>query len=72
MSRTESHRSYNASGTQFRSYYGPAAGSTSDALVHTDQDNRDAFIGLLERLAEHEVSRGGPSELDLFLSGQIR
>lgn len=30
---------------------------------------RDPFLSLLEQLAENEQSRGGPSELDFFLSG---
>jgi hypothetical protein len=29
----------------------------------------DPFLSLLEQLAENEQSRGGPSELDFFLSG---
>lgn len=48
----------------------PGAGSTSGASVHTDPDSKDPFLSLLEQLAENEVSRGGPSELDFFLSGQ--
>jgi hypothetical protein len=48
----------------------PGAGSTSGASVHTDADSKDPFLSLLEQLAENEVSRGGPSELDFFLSGQ--
>ena len=47
----------------------PGAGSTSGASVHTDPDSKDPFLSLLEQLAENEVSRGGPSELDFFLSG---
>lgn len=30
---------------------------------------KDPFLSLLEQLAENEQSRGGPSELDFFLSG---
>lgn len=42
-----------------------AAGST-----HTDATSeKDPFLTLLEQLAENEQSRGGPSELDFFLSG---
>jgi hypothetical protein len=37
---------------------------------HTDPDSKDPFLQLLEQLAENEVSRGGPSELDFFLGGQ--
>ncbi|KAH4893896.1 hypothetical protein HBI80_240560 [Parastagonospora nodorum] len=48
----------------------PGAGSTSGASVHTDPDSKDPFLSLLEQLAENEVSRGGPSELDYFLGGQ--
>lgn len=48
----------------------PGAGSTSGTSVHTDPDSKDPFLSLLEQLAENEVSRGGPSELDFFLSGQ--
>lgn len=32
---------------------------------------RDPFLSLLEQLAENEQSRGGPSELDFFLSGGV-
>ncbi|KAF2635870.1 hypothetical protein P280DRAFT_410729 [Massarina eburnea CBS 473.64] len=48
----------------------PGAASTSGGSVHTDPDTKDPFLTLLEQLAENEVSRGGPSELDFFLSGQ--
>jgi len=48
----------------------PGAGSTSGASAHTDPDSKDPFLTLLEQLAENEVSRGGPSELDFFLGGQ--
>lgn len=47
----------------------PGAASASGGSVHTDPD-KDPFLSLLEQLAENEVSRGGPSELDYFLSGQ--
>ena len=47
----------------------PGAASTSGGSVHTDPD-KDPFLSLLEQLAENEVSRGGPSELDYFLGGQ--
>jgi len=40
---------------------------TDSASVHTDPD-KDPFLSLLEQLAENEHSRGGPSELDFFLS----
>ena len=48
----------------------PGAGSTSGASAHTDVESKDPFLSLLEQLAENEVSRGGPSELDFFLGGQ--
>lgn len=35
----------------------------------TNGGERDPFLSLLEQLAENEQSRGGPSELDFFLSG---
>lgn len=40
---------------------------TDTGSVHTDPD-KDPFLSLLEQLAENEHSRGGPSELDFFLS----
>lgn len=46
----------------------PGAASASGS-AQTDGD-KDPFLSLLEQLAENEVSRGGPSELDFFLSGQ--
>ncbi|KAF2196346.1 hypothetical protein GQ43DRAFT_262201 [Delitschia confertaspora ATCC 74209] len=46
----------------------PGAVSASGS-AHTDPD-KDPFLSLLEQLAENELSRGGPSELDFFLSGQ--
>lgn len=33
------------------------------------ESEKDPFLSLLEQLAENEHSRGGPSELDFFLSG---
>jgi len=33
------------------------------------EGEKDPFLSLLEQLAENEHSRGGPSELDFFLSG---
>ena len=35
----------------------------------SSQGEKDPFLSLLEQLAENEHSRGGPSELDFFLSG---
>ncbi|KAF2690826.1 hypothetical protein K458DRAFT_412174 [Lentithecium fluviatile CBS 122367] len=48
----------------------PGAASTSGGSVHTTESDKDPFLSLLEQLAENEVSQGGPSELDFFLSGQ--
>lgn len=31
----------------------------------------DPFLSLLEQLAENEHTRGGPSELDFFLTGDM-
>ncbi|RDW92388.1 hypothetical protein BP5796_01782 [Coleophoma crateriformis] len=54
------------------------AGSTNQEPVMTPGqgsnhgstgDEKDPFLTLLEQLAENEHSRGGPSELDFFLSG---
>ena len=56
--------------TPYEQHPTPGAGSTSGTSVHTDPDSKDPFLSLLEQLAENEVSRGGPSELDFFLSGQ--
>ncbi|EOD47492.1 putative fungal transcriptional regulatory-like protein [Neofusicoccum parvum UCRNP2] len=46
-------------------------GATSAAgSNHTEASSeKDPFLTLLEQLAENEQSRGGPSELDFFLSG---
>ena len=44
----------------------PGAASASGS-AHTDPADKDPFLSLLEQLAENEVSRGGPSELDYFL-----
>ena len=35
----------------------------------SQQEETDPFLALLEQLAENEQSRGGPSELDFYLSG---
>jgi len=34
------------------------------------REEKDPFLSLLEQLAENEHSRGGPSDLDFFLTGQ--
>lgn len=41
---------------------------SADGSATADGDG-DPFLSLLEQLAENEQSRGGPSELDFFLSG---
>jgi hypothetical protein len=41
---------------------------SASGSAHADGDG-DPFLSLLEQLAENEQSRGGPSELDFFLSG---
>ncbi|OCK73840.1 hypothetical protein K432DRAFT_430364 [Lepidopterella palustris CBS 459.81] len=46
----------------------PGAASASGSTNPSEGD-KDPFLSLLEQLAENEVSRGGPSELDFFLSG---
>ncbi|KAL3424110.1 fungal specific transcription factor [Phlyctema vagabunda] len=43
----------------------PGQGSTHGSIG----EEKDPFLSLLEQLAENEHSRGGPSELDFFLSG---
>jgi len=43
-------------------------GRESTGTGGTDGE-KDPFLSLLEQLAENEHSRGGPSELDFFLSG---
>jgi hypothetical protein len=45
-------------------------GGRSDGTGGTGGEEKDPFLSLLEQLAENEHSRGGPSELDFFLSGQ--
>lgn len=49
-------------------HHTPGGMSTSGS-AHTEGD-KDPFLSLLEQLAENEQSRGGPSDLDFFLSGQ--
>jgi hypothetical protein len=46
----------------------PGGKSTGDSTG--SREEKDPFLSLLEQLAENEHSRGGPSELDFFLSGQ--
>lgn len=45
-----------------------SVGEHSTGTAGTDGE-KDPFLSLLETLAENEYSRGGPSELDFFLSG---
>ncbi|GAB7348228.1 hypothetical protein MBLNU459_g6224t1 [Dothideomycetes sp. NU459] len=44
-------------------------GMSANGSAHTEGD-KDPFLSLLEQLAENEQSRGGPSDLDFYLSGQ--
>ncbi|CAG8978428.1 hypothetical protein HYALB_00013246 [Hymenoscyphus albidus] len=47
---------------------GRSAGEST--VTAATSEEKDPFLSLLEQLAENEHSRGGPSELDFFLSGQ--
>lgn len=52
----------------------PMAGSNDHDIIgmprnSDQQEDTDPFLALLEQLAENEQNRGGPSELDFFLSG---
>jgi hypothetical protein len=44
-------------------------GRSNGESTGTNGEEKDPFLSLLEQLAENEYSRGGPSELDFFLSG---
>ncbi|KAG0646889.1 putative transcriptional regulatory [Hyphodiscus hymeniophilus] len=44
-------------------------GRSQGESTGTGGEEKDPFLSLLEQLAENEHSRGGPSELDFFLSG---
>ncbi|KAM3086941.1 hypothetical protein ACMFMG_001058 [Clarireedia jacksonii] len=44
-------------------------GRSNNGSTGTNGEEKDPFLSLLEQLAENEHSRGGPSELDFFLSG---
>lgn len=44
-------------------------GRSNGGSSGTGGEEKDPFLSLLEQLAENEHSRGGPSELDFFLSG---
>ena len=63
MSQDQSGSSGSGGGTTSQQQLTP----TESGSVHTDPD-KDPFLSLLEQLAENEQSRGGPSELDFFLS----
>jgi hypothetical protein len=45
-----------------------ASSSLLGSVVPEAEAEHDPFLSLLEQLAENEQSRGGPSELDFFLS----
>lgn len=46
-------------------------GGRSNGESTGGESEKDPFLSLLEQLAENEHSRGGPSELDFFLSGGV-
>ncbi|RDL37756.1 Zn2 DNA-binding protein [Venustampulla echinocandica] len=48
---------------------GTTSTGESTGTAGTSNEEKDPFLSLLEQLAENEHSRGGPSELDFFLSG---
>lgn len=48
---------------------GMTPGGRSNGESVGTEGEKDPFLSLLEQLAENEHSRGGPSELDFFLSG---
>jgi hypothetical protein len=48
------------------------SGRSNNSSTGTGSEEKDPFLSLLEQLAENEHSRGGPSELDFFLSGQAQ
>lgn len=48
---------------------GARSNGESTGTAGTSGEEKDPFLSLLEQLAENEHSRGGPSELDFFLSG---
>lgn len=45
-------------------------GGRSNGESTGSREEKDPFLSLLEQLAENEYSRGGPSDLDFFLTGQ--
>jgi hypothetical protein len=47
---------------------GLKAGDLLGSVVPEAEAEHDPFLSLLEQLAENEQSRGGPSELDFYLS----
>jgi hypothetical protein len=48
---------------------GGRSNGENSSTTGTSGEEKDPFLSLLEQLAENEHSRGGPSELDYFLSG---
>ncbi|ESZ94083.1 hypothetical protein SBOR_5559 [Sclerotinia borealis F-4128] len=44
-------------------------GRSNNESTGTSGEEKDPFLSLLEQLAENEQQRGGPSDLDFFLSG---
>lgn len=47
---------------------GAIAEATQQMQAQQQDGEHDPFLSLLQQLAENEQSRGGPSELDFFLS----
>jgi len=47
----------------------PSTSVNGGGVRGVEEGDKDPFLSLLEQLAENEQSRGGPSELDFFLSG---
>jgi hypothetical protein len=45
-------------------------GGRSNGESTGSREEKDPFLSLLEQLVENEHSRGGPSDLDFFLTGQ--
>ena len=64
---TPSHA--NANGNGNGNGMGEEMGQGDRRRESESEGEKDPFLSLLEQLAENEHSRGGPSELDFFLSG---
>jgi hypothetical protein len=61
---------HNGNGMGVQEGMTPGARSQGESVGTTGTaEEKDPFLSLLEQLAENEHSRGGPSELDFFLSG---